>query len=94
MCSSSIIAVHGLGAHPDHAWSMPSAEDESKKVDWLKDEDMLPSFVPNARILRYGYYAKWFGEDSVKSRIQDMAMELLYTLKVDSERTVRCFVPL
>jgi hypothetical protein len=57
-------------------------------VNWLKDADMLPQAVPNARILNYGYYSKWFGEDSVKSRIKDMANSFLFTLDNDPERQV------
>jgi hypothetical protein len=81
----SIIALHGLGAHPDYAWVDRTT---AKPVHWLKDEDMLPRVVPNSRILRYGYNAKWFGEDSVKSRIKDMAQSFLYSLDNDPERQV------
>ena len=84
-CRSSIIGLHGLGAHPDYAWIDRTT---GKQVHWLKDEDMLPRVVPNARILRYGYNAKWFGEDSVKSRIKDMAQSFLYSLDNDPDRQV------
>lgn len=47
-CVSSIVAVHGL--HEDHtsAWV-----DTSSDVFWLRD--LLPRYIPSARVLVYGY---------------------------------------
>ncbi|KAH6678000.1 hypothetical protein B0J14DRAFT_635182 [Halenospora varia] len=78
-----IIAVHGLGAHPNHAWVDKTTTPE---VNWIKDDNMLPSIVPNSRIIGYGYDSKWFGERAVKSGIQEMAKNLLFALKSDPER--------
>ncbi|OBT80236.1 hypothetical protein VF21_00712 [Pseudogymnoascus sp. 05NY08] len=50
-----IIAIHGIGAHPDDTWCSKGG------VNWLSDESMLRSVVPNARILRYGYESEWYG---------------------------------
>jgi hypothetical protein len=49
---------------------------------------MLPSAIPNARILRYGYNSKWWGHEPIKSRVQDMAADLLHHLKNEAERAV------
>jgi hypothetical protein len=50
---------------------------------------MLPAAIPNARILRYGYDAKWWGQESaIKSRVPDLAVELLHSLKNEPDRTV------
>ncbi|KAK5240968.1 hypothetical protein LTS06_012280, partial [Exophiala xenobiotica] len=48
-----IVAVHGLGAHPDDTWSKKCGEGgEARWVNWLEDKEMLPAVVPNARIMR------------------------------------------
>lgn len=81
---SSVICVHGLGADPDWSW-----RDKSSGVSWIKHPEMLPAAIPNARILRYGYDAKWWGQDSaIKSRVPDLAVELLHDLKEEPDRRV------
>lgn len=49
---------------------------------------MLPSAIPNARILRFGYDAKWWGEGSVRARIPDLANKLLRGILNEPERKV------
>ena len=53
----NIIAIHDIGAHPDHTWCKKAdvGRPEEYDVDWLKNIHMLPTIVPNARIMRYGY---------------------------------------
>ncbi len=46
----SIVAVHGLGANPDWAWTR-------KRV--LRDEDMVPSKILHARNMTFNYQSKW-----------------------------------
>lgn len=51
-----IVAVHGLGAHPDDSWCKNVGTRESPRwVNWLVEESMLPTVAPQARIMRYGY---------------------------------------
>ncbi|KAH0329153.1 hypothetical protein KCU71_g792, partial [Aureobasidium melanogenum] len=55
-----IVAVHGIGAHPDDTWCKLrgaglDAADPQSYINWLSDPAMLPEVVPNARIMRYGY---------------------------------------
>ncbi|RDW58801.1 hypothetical protein BP6252_13277 [Coleophoma cylindrospora] len=76
-----VIAVHGLGAHPEETW-----KDKSSGCNWIQDESMLPKAIPNTRILRYGYDANWGGEDPIKSKLPDMARDLLADLKTEAER--------
>lgn len=66
----SIVAVHGIGAHPDKTWI-------TNGVNWLQDEAMLPREIPNARILRFGYEILWYGDHAVKTRLQTVAKSLL-----------------
>jgi hypothetical protein len=45
-----IIAVHGLNGHYWRTWTATSKSD--KENNWLKD---LPSKIPEARVMSYGY---------------------------------------
>ncbi|THZ56592.1 hypothetical protein D6C85_10578 [Aureobasidium pullulans] len=77
-----IVAVHGLGAHPDDTWCKNIGTPESPQwVNWLKDPDMLPSIASNARIMRYGYESAWFGSEAIKQSTTDAAEEFLDDLK-------------
>ncbi|KAE9966187.1 hypothetical protein EG328_009103 [Venturia inaequalis] len=61
-----IVAIHGIGAHPDDTWSKNIGSDvKPQYVNWLQQPEMLPATVPNARIMRYEYESQWFGDDTV-----------------------------
>jgi hypothetical protein len=75
----SIIAVHGLGAIPSFTWKAKGAE-----LSWLEDPNMLPSEMPHARILRYGYNSIWFGQMAVKTSVKNVAQALSEAIR--SER--------
>jgi hypothetical protein len=65
--NTSIIAIHGIGAHPDDTWSKNvDTKDEPRYVNWLSDAAMLPTVVPSTRIMRYGYESAWFGREAMK----------------------------
>ena len=83
---NSIVAVHGIGAAPDDTWCKPvhsgsGQESEDKYVNWLQDDRMLPSIVPNACIMRYGYELNWFGKDALHTKVTDIARTLLRSLR-------------
>jgi len=79
-----IVAIHGIGVHPDDTWCWKVGTGSEKQyVNWLKDEKMLPSAVPKARILRFGYMSKWFGDDSILQRVSRVASRLLDALKFE-----------
>lgn len=46
---------------------------------------MLPSVVPNARMLRYGYESKWFGADAIRQKASTVASRFLLALKRERE---------
>ncbi|CCA76699.1 hypothetical protein PIIN_10687, partial [Serendipita indica DSM 11827] len=48
-----IIAIHGLDGHRLYTWIAETAQ--SERVMWL--QEFLPSDIPHARILTYGYDA-------------------------------------
>jgi hypothetical protein len=79
---SSIVAIHGLGAHPDDSWCANVGTGESPQwVNWLEEESMLPAVAPNARIMRYGYQSQWFGKEIMQQSVSTVAERLLINLK-------------
>jgi hypothetical protein len=52
------VAIHSLDGNRELSWTASTAT--GKKM-WLKDPDMLPAKVKNARILTYGYNAATWG---------------------------------
>ena len=78
----SIVAVHGLGAHPDDSWCKNAGTRESPRwVNWLEEESMLPAVAPNARVMRYGYQSQWFGKEAMQQSALTVAERLLRALK-------------
>jgi len=80
----SVVAVHGIGAHPDDTWCKDVNEDGSsttRSVNWLKDPELLPSVMKDARIMRYGYHSQWFGCDALQQNASRVAPDLLDALQ-------------
>ena len=78
---ASIVAIHGIGAHPDDGWSANVGTATSPQwVNWLEAEDMLPAVAPSARIMRYGYQSQWFGESAMRQKVSSVAQRLLLAL--------------
>ena len=77
LCSnvySSIVAVHGLCGDPFDTWT---DETTGNKKLWLRD--FLPSQVPNARIMSYGYDSSVaFAKSDIE--LGDVAADLLNRL--------------
>jgi hypothetical protein len=84
LTSSSIVAVHGIGADPDETWLQAG-------VSWLEHVDMLPQAVPSARIMRFGYESRWLGPEAVKQRLSAVAERLLRSL-LSSRRVSQFFI--
>ncbi|KAF4635759.1 hypothetical protein G7Y89_g2352 [Cudoniella acicularis] len=81
-----VVAIHGIGVEPGRAWSTKTG------FNWLKEESMLPSLIPNARIMAFGYNSIWFGEDAVQLPLASAADNLLSALR--SKRKKRPSRPL
>ncbi|KEQ57777.1 uncharacterized protein M437DRAFT_60950, partial [Aureobasidium melanogenum CBS 110374] len=82
----SIVAVHGIGAHPDDNWCKIRGADldamnPENYVNWLSDSAMLPEVIPNTRITRYCYKSVWFGPDAIKQNSSRVAQRLLLALR-------------
>ncbi|KAL7942253.1 hypothetical protein V8C42DRAFT_360339 [Trichoderma barbatum] len=73
-----IIAIHGLGSNVDWSWTWQDKSTGSK-VHWLRDTYMLPSIVPNARIMVYNYDSKW-NWDAPKTRLELCGEDLVICL--------------
>jgi hypothetical protein len=69
------VAVHGLGVNPSDKWNH-----HASKRNWLSDKDMLPSELPEARIMSYCYNSQWIGDDAVRSSLEGVAAKLLRSL--------------
>jgi hypothetical protein len=88
----SIVAVHGLGAHPDDSWCKNvSTAEEPRRVNWLVEDSMLPAVAPHARIMRYGYKSEWFGKQTTQQTVSTVANRLLLALR--RKRKVRPIFP-
>jgi hypothetical protein len=80
--SYSIVAIHGIGAHPDDSWCKHVGTAENARwVNWLDEADMLPAVAPHARIMRYGYQSQWFGEGAMRQNASTVAQRLLLALQ-------------
>jgi hypothetical protein len=89
----SIVAVHGLGANPAWAWirkTKNEATGEERKINWLKDENMLPFDIPNARIMTFNYESKWIADAPKQGRFS-CAEQLLTAL--DNQRREVSILP-
>lgn len=75
-----IIAVPGLGANPVWTWK------SKNKVDWLRDSNMLPQRIPNARIMVFEYQSQWLGRGASNQRISYVADQLLMYLSHQRSR--------
>lgn len=73
-CCVDIIAVHGLQGHYKETWASDLVRSSGKPCIWLKD--LLPSDIPNARILSFGYNSAVAFSKSV-SGISEFAEQLL-----------------
>ena len=69
-----IVAVPGLGANPEFTWK------SKNKVDWLRDSNMLPEKLTNARIMVFEYESQWFGRGSINQRLSSVADQLVQAL--------------
>jgi hypothetical protein len=68
------------------------ATGKEKKVNWLEDHDLLPSKLPNARIMNFNYESKWHA-DAPKQTRSMCAEQLLTALDNKRKEVSRNAVP-
>jgi hypothetical protein len=76
----SIVAVPGLGAHPEESWKSGKND-----FNWLSSNEGLQTDFPRARILLYMYESAWLGPLKVKQFLGNIASTLLHGLRVKRE---------
>ncbi|KAI0377723.1 hypothetical protein F5Y04DRAFT_171762 [Hypomontagnella monticulosa] len=83
-----IVAVYGLGAHPEYTWMAepPSGGTPSEKINWLSHKDFLTRDFRGARVLLWAYNADWFMDASL-SRAPDKASTFIRALSEYRQRT-------
>ncbi|KAL7924500.1 hypothetical protein ACQKWADRAFT_331432 [Trichoderma austrokoningii] len=79
-----IIAVHGLGANPEHTWTCKSnlkskTGDAQLRVHLLKDLLMKDERFSDARILRFAYNSDWLVDACFESA-RDIGLRLIESL--------------
>jgi len=78
-----IIAIHGLDTKSPDTWLWRDKQrPEAPPVDWLRDQQMLPSVVGNARIFTCDWPADLFeSPDMLQRTIGEFALCLLSSIK-------------
>ncbi|CAH0021548.1 unnamed protein product [Clonostachys rhizophaga] len=69
----SIVFIHGLSGDREKTWTGPNQTEP-----WPKT--ILPDRLPTARMLVFGYDAKWLKDSSSRNRVQEHASNLLASL--------------
>lgn len=79
--SRSVIAIHGMNTTSPETWqALKIQEDKSQGYcNWLSDEGMLPSVIPNSQIWTFHYNASWLSDAPVE-RLSNLADQLLMAL--------------
>ncbi|KAL4885234.1 hypothetical protein BJY04DRAFT_214571 [Aspergillus karnatakaensis] len=80
-----VVAIHGLGTKSSITWGAYAQEDsgpDGPTVNWLRDPNMLPSILPDARILTYDYDAEYYKDAPVQSLLS--RAEILLKLLMDA----------
>lgn len=76
----SIISIHGLDGNPEDSWMAPNGK------MWLRD--FLPSIIPQARIMTYGYDADTKGSKPLSNdTIDGIAKTMLGHLSAIREKS-------
>ncbi|KLO81075.1 uncharacterized protein LW93_4648 [Fusarium fujikuroi] len=90
-----IFVLHGLDARSDKtfiAWRV-DGDKSSGDVHWLSDEDMLPSQMPQARVLTYDWNAN-YDKTASKETMRNHADTLLERVHLNRDALKRTQVPI
>ncbi|KAE8440749.1 hypothetical protein EG329_006608 [Mollisiaceae sp. DMI_Dod_QoI] len=74
-----IITIHGLNGGAFSTWTASNGK------CWLGDADFLPKYVPQSRVLTWGYNATVVGKTTSSERVMHHAHTLISTLCADRE---------
>ncbi|KAF3764686.1 ankyrin [Cryphonectria parasitica EP155] len=87
-CSVDIVAIHGLGGSAFDTWTDHKSEHHHL---WLRDS--LPSYIPEARVMTYGYDSSYVFSNSLMG-INDFAKDLLTRLCIERRDALETSRPL
>ncbi|KAF2148555.1 hypothetical protein K461DRAFT_232934, partial [Myriangium duriaei CBS 260.36] len=80
----SIVAVPGLGAHPEESWTwFPPRKRENARYgafNWISDPNGLIKLYPNSRIMLYDFASAWHGSKRVRATLKSICTVLLDNL--------------
>lgn len=81
-----IVAIHGLDTHSPKTWVAWKKEGDpgSGEVHWLKDDNMLPSIIKQARIFTYDWNAN-FDQDPSTTKLYGHSSTLLERLHIERQ---------
>ncbi|KAI3316942.1 hypothetical protein HD806DRAFT_400081 [Xylariaceae sp. AK1471] len=87
-----VIAIHGLDTSSPETWTWKE-RDKNKEVNWLKDSEMLPHRIPEARIFTCDWPASLFADNTaIQPTPEELARSLLLGIKsrlgADSTRPI------
>lgn len=68
----SVVAVHGLGAHPEFTWTTRGPN--QSRVNWLTD--LFPRDFGKARVMTFGHNSDWFVRASNNTPFENAKMLL------------------
>ncbi|KAF4625977.1 hypothetical protein G7Y89_g12187 [Cudoniella acicularis] len=76
---ADIVAVHGLNGGALSTWTASNGK------CWLGDPDFLPKYVPQSRVMTWGYNATVVGKTTSSERVMHHAHTLVASLCADRE---------
>ncbi|UZP32266.1 hypothetical protein NXS19_000082 [Fusarium pseudograminearum] len=82
-----IVAVHGLGSHPDRTWRsrlVKGRKDAACQIETHLLRDLLPKDFADAHIMSFAYHSKWL-IDAPATTTQNIGTELLRKLEQNSK---------
>lgn len=86
-----IVAVHGLNPFKNTSIAISTWRSESGRV-WLQDEGFLPTQIPNARIMAFGYNSN-VAFTSSNAGLAQQATNLLLLLDLHRKVSTNAFTP-
>lgn len=89
LTGSSIIAIHGLDTQSPKTWVAWKIDGDPKsgEVHWLKDDNMLPAVIKQARIFTYDWNTN-FDQSAASKNLLGHADDLLISLHIQRQEVL------
>ncbi|XPS77209.1 hypothetical protein M3J09_009240 [Ascochyta lentis] len=91
-----IIAIPGLSAFAPRTWYayINGKDEEDGNICWLSDRTMLPSRIPDSRIMTYNWSSDYQGRDVSQGRFTSEADTMLDRIHLNRQETKRSQRPI